>query len=220
MSQKHILVLGATGPSGVAFCVAALQDGHKLTLYVRNPSKMPASVSSNKSVEVIEGTFDDEEKLASAATCGANTFVTFAGPVVSNKGTPVTDCYTKLFPLLIKNDFQRALVLSTPSYVTSEDKGAFKWTAVVALIKVIGGSAFREVTGIGKLTASQPTGKLKWTLFRVPFLTNGNAGAVKASYTGTGQDGLTLSRKSMAAWVLNEMTEDKWVGKAPLLSNA
>lgn len=34
-----------------------------------------------------------------------------------------------------------------------------------------------------------------------------------------GNDGLTLSRKSNAVWVLQELEERKWVGRAPALSN-
>jgi hypothetical protein len=38
---KSILVLGGTSPAGIAFCLAALRDGHTLILYVRNASKLP-----------------------------------------------------------------------------------------------------------------------------------------------------------------------------------
>lgn len=62
--------------------------------------------------------------------------------------------------------------------------------------------------------------EVKWTLFRVPFLTNGEAARVKACFTGEGDDGMFLSRKSIAEWVLREMGEGSdWVGKAPVLSN-
>lgn len=187
---------------------------------MRNPSKLPAAISENASVDVIEGTFDQTEKLDASAASGATIFVSFAGPVAGNKGTPVTDCYAKLYPRLIEHGYERALILSTPSYVAAEDKGGLKWTAVVSLIKVIGGSAYQEISGLGKLTAEVPVGKLAWTLFRVPFLTNGNAGPVEAAYTGSGADALTLSRKSMAEWLIQELNEGKWVGKAPLISNA
>lgn len=67
---------------------------------------------------------------------------------------------------------------------------------------------------------SQDVSQLKWTLFRVGFLTNGPAAPVIATHTGSGKDGLKISRKSIAAWVLKELGEDSpFVGKTPYISN-
>lgn len=132
---------------------------------------------------------------------------------------PLADAYTLLYPLLIENHFERALVLSTPSYVVSEDKGAFKWRALVGVASLISADAVKEMIAIGEATASVPS-VLKWTVFRVPMLTNGKEAPVKATYTGSGDDYLMLTRAGMAEWVLKEMVENKWVGKAPMLCNA
>lgn len=67
--------------------------------------------------------------------------------------------------------------------------------------------------------ASTSVEDLKWTLFRVPFLGNGEAKSVTATYTGTGLDGFFLSRDSIAEWVLQEMKEGEWIGQAPILCN-
>ena len=125
-----------------------------------------------------------------------------------------------IFPMLVENHFQRALVLGTCSFTAPEDKGALKWKASVVLIKIIGGSAFQEFQGLGTFVSSQDVSQIKWTLFRVPFLGTGAAAPVTATYTGTGKDGMFLSRKSIAAWVLQEIKEDsEWVGKTPVLCN-
>jgi len=54
---------------------------------------------------------------------------------------------------------------------------------------------------------------------RVPILTNGAAKPVVATIAGSGEDGLLLSRKSFAVWLLKELEEGKWIGKAPVLSS-
>ena len=132
---------------------------------------------------------------------------------------PVTECYRKLFSLLVTNHFTRALVLCTPTFHVREDRIGIKWKAAEYFIWAIGGSAFAEVTGIGAVTMEQPE-QLGWTLFRVPGLGNGDVAPVNACYLGEGQDGLFLSRKSMARWVLEEIEARKWVGKAPHISNS
>lgn len=78
------------GPSGISFCKAALRQNHTLTIYARNPSKVPTEVSEHAQVTVLKGTFDDNDGLEQAAKCGADTFVSFAGPVANNKGTVIS----------------------------------------------------------------------------------------------------------------------------------
>lgn len=133
---------------------------------------------------------------------------------------PITDCYRALFPLMQENNFHRALCLSTPSFIVPEDKGSMKWSVIIMGIKTVAKAAYLEIIGLSEYVASIPThDELRWTIYRVPFLTNSEAKPVRASYIGSGEDGITLSRKSMAEWVLHEMQEMKWIGHAPLISN-
>lgn len=90
------------------------------------------------------------------------------------------------------------------------------------MIKLISRSAFQEFSGMGEFVESWPVegeNALNWTLFRVPFLLSGEAKCVVASFQGSGLDGLTLNRKSMAQWLLKEIPKMDWVARAPLLSH-
>lgn len=130
------------------------------------------------------------------------------------------------------------MILSTASYSVREDKTSFKWWIVVCIIWLLAGSAYAEINGISKATASLPSDKVEWTLFRsvdwlqnsdrpnetyfpcrVPILTKSEAKPVRASFLGDGTDGLLLSRQSAAVWILQELHERKWIGGAPSLSN-
>lgn len=126
-----------------------------------------------------------------------------------------------IFPLLITNNYERAMVLCTCSFQSPEDKGNLKWKASIWLVKTINGSAFEEFNGLGAFVTSTDVSKLQWTLFRVPVLNNGPDAPVTATYTGSGEDGMFLSRKSLAAWILRNIDaeDSEWVGKAPALSN-
>lgn len=70
----HILVIGATGPSGIAFVEAALKSNHKLTLYVRTPAKVPIEIQQHGDLDIIQGTFDDDVALGSALNSGATVY--------------------------------------------------------------------------------------------------------------------------------------------------
>lgn len=122
-------------------------------------------------------------------------------------------------PQVIESGIKRALILTTPSYPQPEDKGGLKWTASKTVVRMIGGSAYYEMIAIGDTVSAIPTDKLRWTLFRVGWLNNGPAQPVNATYTGSGEDSLGISRASIAQWLVDEIAEDKFVGKAPYICN-
>jgi hypothetical protein len=81
----HILLLGGTGICGLLFTRAALEAGHQLTLYVRTPSKIPTDLSSNPHLTIIQGELGDGEGLKKVAACGADTFISLAGPTLGRR---------------------------------------------------------------------------------------------------------------------------------------
>ena len=152
----------------------------------------------------------------------------------------MTDFYEKLYKLALEepnSKIRRTLILNTCSYEHPSDGTRWIWRLLVRLIYKFQPDAYREIVATGKLTSTQPVDKIGWTLFRcvlgawseclhvanlylrVPFLTNGTAKPTVATIIGSGEDGLLLSRKSLAAWLVKELEEGKWVGKAPALSS-
>ncbi|CAK3819394.1 Hypothetical predicted protein [Lecanosticta acicola] len=193
----HLLVLGATGPSGLAFLKEALHADHNLTIYARNPSKLPRNIANNPNVQIIQGTFDDVAAVRRSLRTGATVLVSFAGPKLPDRGTvspspktpqpqhplqqqmmmmmlmmnakPVSEFYEKtLFPM-IQNDtetsLKRCLCCSTPSFRWREDRRSLKWWFLVLGVKLLGGSAYDEVNGIGRVVSRLSDG-MEWTVFR------------------------------------------------------
>ncbi|KAJ1714582.1 hypothetical protein NYO67_3252 [Aspergillus flavus] len=214
----HFLVLGATGAIGSKFCALALNKGHRLSLLIRNPKNLPPSLMQNPAVEIIEGTLDNETVLDRAASCGASIFVSFAGPRIGTKGTPLTLGYKALVPRLIDQNFKRILILCTPSYHDAADTITLKWQIGAWFMRLFSAGQHREMVGIGEYIASLPVDKrVQWTLFRVGGLTEGEEAPVKATSLGSGDDGTWISRASVATWVLDEIDGERWFGKAPYI---
>ncbi|KAE8324812.1 hypothetical protein BDV39DRAFT_216926 [Aspergillus sergii] len=201
----HFLVLGATG--------------HHLSLLVRNPKNLPQPLMQNSAVEIIEGTLENEIALDRAASCGASIFVSFAGPPIGTKGTPLTLGYKALIPRLMDQNFKRILILCTPSYHDAADTITFKWQLGAWFMKLFSAEQYREMVGIGEYIASLPVNKsVQWTLFRVGGLTDEEEALVKATSLGSSDDGTWISRASVATWVLDEIDQEKCLGKAPYIS--
>lgn len=81
------------------------------------------------------------------------------------------------------------------------------------------GDVFKDFAGLGSWISTQPADLVKWTLFRIHNLTDGAAKPVVATYTGSGKDKTSVTRKSMVNWVLEEMMEGEWIGKTPMICN-
>lgn len=111
----------------------------------------------------------------------------------------------------------RALLLATPSWLAPGEVKPLKWRVVTGMIWMLLGDAYRDINAIGDYVNSLAIDDLKWTVFRVPFLTNAEAKEVHGGDMES--SGLSLSRKSMVQWVMQEMGEERWVGKAPMLWN-
>ncbi|RMD43254.1 hypothetical protein DV735_g1842, partial [Chaetothyriales sp. CBS 134920] len=134
---NHILVLGATGVSGLDFTnlVLSQPDGPKLTLYVRNPSRLPAAVRDAGAgrVRVVKGELNDQAALEKALTADndddarsppVETVISFLGAYVSLQAfvlrtttTPIADSFPTIFAAMKKAGVKRILALSTPAWL-------------------------------------------------------------------------------------------------------
>lgn len=77
-----ILILGATGASGLAFIQFALSQANppSLTLYVRSRAKLPVGIE--KKARIVEGNLTDERALLDALE-GVDTVVSLLGAYVT-----------------------------------------------------------------------------------------------------------------------------------------
>ncbi len=93
----HILVVGGTGQCGQVFIPRALEAGHQLTLYARNPSKFSHETVNHPNVKIVKGEFTDIDNIMEALSKGAELLVSFAGPDFPfNKGMVSYSCSLKI----------------------------------------------------------------------------------------------------------------------------
>ena len=77
-----ILVLGATGRTGRLFTQKALEEGHVVTAYVRNPDKARTLLGTHPNLTITPGALNDAERLA-AASSGQDVIVSILGQKAS-----------------------------------------------------------------------------------------------------------------------------------------
>ncbi|WP_314658808.1 NAD(P)-binding oxidoreductase [uncultured Rothia sp.] len=96
-----ILVLGATGRTGSLFTRKALEEGHAVTAYVRNPDKALALLGAHQNLTIIPGTLDDAEQLATAAS-GQDVMVSILGQKATVREFLSSTFMQERLPLIMK----------------------------------------------------------------------------------------------------------------------
>lgn len=215
------------GVSGLVFIQAALKQKNvpQLTLFVRTASKIPATISANTNVRIVEGSLSNDLALEDAMT-DVNTVVSFLGAYISlnaavmrTKTTPIADSFPTVFRAMRAKGVKRILALSTPAFLLPEDQLSWKWYMYLCIPPAFAPQGNAEMAAIAKQLAAQSD--LDWTVFRIPHLNDGaadlpmEAGALGPQYRGTTE----LSRASMVRWVLKEIEQGNWVKDAPVLGN-
>jgi len=214
-----ILILGATGPSGIWLVQKCLKHcpHSTLVLYVRSPGKVPKDIAENPAVVVVEGQLDDVETLSKAME-GVEAVLSALGPTgpIYPSDTPIAKGYANVISIMQRQGAHRLICLGTTAIKDSNDKFSLKFASIIQGIKISAYNAFKEVVAIGDAVRASD---LDWTIVRVPFLTNGRSTNVVAGYVGDGQDSIFLTREGFAEFVVKEIEKREWVKRAPLLSS-
>ncbi|KAH9846611.1 NAD-P-binding protein [Lenzites betulinus] len=218
----RILVLGGTGPSGILIIEQALALHHALVVYVRSPQKLPATITANPAVSVVEGQLTDKDKLLDAMN-GVHAVVSALGPAVKNgpfhpANTPLAHAYTLILDTMKKLDVKRLILLGTASMKDENDKFSLQFTVLVGGVALFAHNAYKDVVAIGQ-TVRAADEDVIWTIARVPLLTEKPEKDFVAGYIGDDKTGTRLSRAAFAAFVLKELETNEWCRKAPLISS-
>ena len=220
-----------------------------MTLYVRNPSKLPSEFNEPEHaarLRVMVGELDDQTAIETALSDSftpVEAVVSFVGPYASlkafllrTKSTPIADAFPTLLKAMKNKGVKRILALSSSSWLIHPDSGkdghdedlfdsvSWDWWIAMQFVAFVLPQGFREMEETGRRIACE--GKdggwgLKWTVFRVPHLSNGSGDTpVSAGYFGNGFTGSKdLTRKSMVRWVSNELETGDWINSAPVVAN-
>lgn len=219
--MTRFLILGATGPAGIALVRKTLETYPDCTIviYARSPDKMPEELRNHASISIIKGTLEELD-VAETAVQGIDVILSALGPLTRHpSNTPIATFYGHLIDFMHKYEVKRFILLGTASSVDPNDKFSWKYAAMIRTVRTFAPSAYAEIVAIGEVVRSKGA-DLDWTMVRVPVLTNANTEDVLAGYVGDGKVGTVLSRKAFAAFVVGEVEKREWIQKAPMISNA
>jgi len=217
----RVLILGATGAAGVLLIQEALDASHTVVVYARSPEKLSEEIRDDPRVTISKGELDDESAL-SAAMQDVDAILSALGPSVSRgplhpSGEPLAHAYSLVIKLMKIHGVKRLLALGTPSITDTHDKFSLKMSVIVAGVRTLAHTAWKDVVAIGE-TIRKEGDALDWTIVRVPILSDSSDKKFVVGYVGDGKTGVWLTRAGFAAFTVQELARNEWVKAAPLVT--
>jgi putative NADH-flavin reductase len=205
-----ILVLGATGGTGRQLVAKALEKGHEVTAFARNPDGIP----KHERLRPVRGDVTVAESIA-AAVAGQDAVISVIGPRPGVKpGTLISDTVHYVIGAMRTHGVRRFAFES--GLMVGEPRGAGALTRVgISLFRMLNrGLYVDKVKAEAELSATD----LEWVIVRPP-------GFKDLPARGTYRLGEELDAKltmmsstDVAAAMLEAATESRWSRKALLLS--
>lgn len=205
----HVAVFGATGGTGRQVVQQALAAGHRVTALVRNPDRL--GIRHNDLTVVVGDVLDADKVVQTLA--GTDAVVVTLGNTANNpdyivsQGTQViVDAMKRL------GQPKRIVVVSSLGVGESKDQVpfAFKMLMKTVLKKPMEDKERQE--------AIVKASGLDWTIVRPGGLTDGPAtGRYRAGVDPKIVAG-QVSRSDVAAFVLQQLTDDTYLHKAPAIT--
>jgi putative NADH-flavin reductase len=207
---RKILVLGASGGTGRLIVCDALSRGHQVTALVRSPDKVDL-----KGARIVTGDARDEGALRQALA-GQNAVVSALGTPASpfREVATLSAATRALIAAMKAESVSRLVAITGMGAGNSAGHGGFLLDRLVfplLLARVYADKNRQE-------TLVRDSG-LDWVLVRPAVLNNKRGrGSVRAIEDLSGFHGGTIAREDVARFVVDQVADDTWVHRAPLIA--
>jgi putative NADH-flavin reductase len=203
-----LAVFGATGGTGLQIVQQALAAQHSVTALVRDPAKLTIQ---NPALTVIAGNVL-EENCAQEAVNGADAVIVALGNTAKNPDMVVSKGTAVIIAAMQKAGVRRLIVVSSLGVGDSKDEVPFYFKALMATVLR---KAMQDKEEQEKLVAAS---NLDWIIVRPVGLTDSPATGQYVAGVGVKLRGGQVSRADVADFVLKQLTDDQYLGKAPSIS--
>ncbi len=211
-TEMRILVIGATGLTGQQIVKQALAQGHKVTALARNPDKLEMQ---HNSLRIVKGDILDSGSLEAA--------MQLQEAVISSLGTqkislaPVTlfsEGTKNLLQAMELHSVKRLICITGIGAGDSKGHGGFLYDKLILplVLKRIYDDKDRQEAEIRQ-------SNLDWVIVRPGVLTNDPAkGNYRVLTDLTGVMAGKISRDDVAAFALQQLTDDRYLHQTPMIS--
>lgn len=207
----RVLVLGATGGAGRLIVGEAREKGHAVVALVRSK----ANAAGFAGAELVEGDARDEAALA-RATAGCDAVISSLGTTISpfREVTLLSTATRALVVVMARQNVRRLVCITGMGAGDSRGHGGFfyDWLFQPLLLRKVYEDKDRQEDVIR-------ASALDWIIVRPTLLNDEPArGGVRALTDLSGVHGGKIARADVADFVVQQLTADTWLRKAPLIT--
>mgnify|MGYP003636899402 CR=1 FL=1 len=214
-----ILILGATGRTGKWILAEALEQGYKVNCLVRKPEEINQNHSALKiykgspeSISELESALKGCDAIISALNISRKS--DFPWSKLRTPKTFLSDVMKNIITLSTKIKIDRIVVCSAWGVADTEKEIPlwFNWFIKNSNI----GVAYKDHERQENLLKSST---LNWTIVRPSGLVDlSKSQTIIESYNNEPKPKITISRKSVAEFMVQTLSDEKLIGKAPVIS--
>lgn len=212
----EIAVLGGTGRTGVPLVEQALDRGHSVRVLARDPDKAGRLLpTDSEQLLVVAGDATDRAALE-RALAGVSAVVDVTGPVKGGPKDLRGQVVRVLLPAMRAQGVRRLMFLTGAGVRVEGDAPTVADRAIRGVMRLLQ----PEILADGQAAvAAVATSDLEWTVVRAPRLTDADSkGSIRSAAHIGGDTGATLGRADLARFLLDEVEQGSWTGKAPVVS--
>ncbi len=193
-----LFVMGATGRTGQEVVQQAIARGHYVTAFVRSPESITLR---NERLTVLKGNAMDENELSEAMQNHDAVISTLGPREVFRPGTLLHDSALATTRAMNRSGVKRLVVLSAAAHFPGIPNRIASFVMRNHMRDSLSMEAIVQANG------------LDWTIARPPRLTQEDSVTYRSREGAAPKMGFTLSRKAVAAFMLDAIEQKKHVHK-------
>ncbi|TLZ81842.1 MAG: SDR family oxidoreductase [Methanobacteriota archaeon] len=207
----NLVVFGATGETGRWIADRAVQAGHEVTAFVRDPGRMHIV---HDRVKVVRGDVLDAAS-ADGAIAGQDAVLSALGSSARNPAPVLSTGVRHILDAMERHHVRRIVALSAAGAL-GESAGFLFGNLGLRIFRMWLPEVYREHRKM--LVELQPR-DVDWTAVRAVLLTNATPkGRYRVAVEGIPRWGFRISRADVAEFMVRQLTSDEFVRKMPAIA--
>jgi putative NADH-flavin reductase len=206
-------IFGATGRTGIPLVQQALDAGHEVTAFVRDPAKLTIQ---NPKLTVVQGDVLNADDVARAITPETDAVISVLAPTKGAPADLLPRAVDHILAAMRAADVKRFIYMTGAGVDMPGDQPKLFNHFIKFMLKTMAGEVLKQSeAAVRKVEHSDR----EWVIVRAPMLTDQpHSGQYRVGMVGV-NTGPRLSRADAADFMLTQTNGTQYVRQAPVLSN-